>query len=563
MLPNWVAKLPRNFRPRRQWLVYAIGLICSLTILCCNRQQTQELNRDYGITANPVPLYSNLGSLQHPISTKSPQAQSYFNQGLTLVYGFNHGEAVRSFATAIKFDPDCAMCHWGIALALGPNINAGMKSENISIAWDEAKTALKLSDRANVTPAEKEYIQALQARYRPEANADRGRLDQAYAEAMQVVAQRYPQDADAATLYAEAVMDTSPWNYWDNGKPKAAISPAIAALETALKLDPAHPGAHHYYIHMMEDAPEPQKSLPSAETLGRVVPGIAHLVHMPSHIFQRVGRYREAVLANQQAIAADKSYIAKSAPTPDYYHHYVAHNYHFLWSSAVLSGQSKLAIDTAQAIAAQAGRDSIAPLGNRDNFAALPLYTFTRFGAWQSILATPKPKSKYVEGVWHYARGMALANTGKIDEANTELRSLQTISTAPDIAQLKIWDRPASKFLAVTIEDLSGTIAARERNYPTAIDHLTTAWQLANKLSYSEFGNWFSAIGYDLGKLLLQSGRATEAATVYNQELARYPENGYSLFGLAQSLKATGKKEEAKAVEQRFAKAWQDADFQL
>jgi tetratricopeptide (TPR) repeat protein len=562
MLKALISLWERSYRQSRKWIVYPIALSMGILLLCCGRQPTMKVNMDYGLAAQPVPLYENLGSHHHRISTTSSQAQRYFDQGLTLLYGFNHGEAVRSFAMAAKLDPDCAICHWGIALALGPNINAPMKPEAVAIAWKETQTALALSHRTGVTQSERDYIQALQPRYQPRSG-DRRKLDRDYARSMQELHRRYLQDTDAATLFAEAVMDTRPWDYWENDKPRPEMQPAIAALETAIKLDPTHPGAHHYYIHLMESAPDGKTALPSAEKLGQIVPGIAHLVHMPSHIFQRLGRYRDSVLANQNAIAADRLYLGHSQPSSEYYHNYVTHNYHFLWSSAVLLGQGQLAIQTARDIASQSQLDTLSTPGVRQNFIALPLYTLTQFERWSEILQSPKPQDKYVEGVWHYARGMALAHRGQWDLARAELRSLTALAKEPNIATLKIWEQPATKFLQVTVGSLSGTLAEGEGNRQKAIADLTTAWKDANQLSYSEFGNWFSAIGYSLGQLLLKADRPQEAASIYQQELSRYPDNGWSLFGLAASLKAQGKIAAAKEIKQQAIAAWKYADFPI
>jgi tetratricopeptide (TPR) repeat protein len=534
-----------------------------MTVLCCVPQRESKLTTYSPPISDPVPLFQNLGSLHHPISTSSIQAQRYFNQGLTWLYGFNHGEAVRSFRMATQLDPNCAMCHWGIALALGPNINAPMTAAAVPIAWQETQIALRLADRPPTTPAERDYIRSLQVRYQAEAKEDRSDLDRAYASSMKDLARRYPQDPDAATLFAEAAMDTSPWDYWDNGQPRPAMQPAIAALATALKLDPKHPGAHHYYIHLMENAPDPRVALTSAEQLGQIAPGIAHLVHMPAHIFQAIGRYQDSVIANQEAIAADRTYLASSKPTAEYHHSYVSHNYHFLWSSAVLSGQRKLAIQTARDIAAQSERDPISAPGTRQNFAALPLYTLVQFGQWSAILQEPQPNSPYVAGVWHYARGMAFAQGKKFVAAQAELRSLTALIQDPSITTLQIWDQPATKFLEVARSSLAGTIAAQQGDLTAAITELNTAWKLANNLSYSEFGNWFSAIGYSLGQILLQADRPQEAEVIYRQELDRYPENGWSLSGLAASLQAQGQNEAAAAIKQRSIAAWKYSDFNI
>jgi tetratricopeptide (TPR) repeat protein len=513
-----------------------------------------------------APLFNNLGNYHHPISTKSQLAQRYFDQGLILAYGFNHAEAERSFREAAKLDPDCAICNWGVALVLGSNINAAMDDTAVSPAWEALQKALQLSGKAS--EKEKAYIQALAKRYSQKPVEDRKSLNIDYANAMREVAKIYPDDLDAATLFAEALMNTMPWDYWqENGKPKLETQEILATLETVLKRNPNHPGANHLYIHAVE-AVRPELGVAAADRLGNLVPGSGHLVHMPSHIYIRVGRYHDAAIANQQAIAADKEYITQCHKQGMYPLAYVPHNHHFLWAAATMEGNQKLAMQAAYDTAAMADEKQMREpgYGTLQHYYSIPLYTLTRFGKWDEILAEPAPADdlKYPTGVWHYARGTALTAKGQLQEAARELEHLQAIAADPALEKVTIWDiNTTGSLLKIASEVLTGKLAAKQGDYEKAIAHLKTAVNLEDKLNYDEPPPWHYPVRQSLGAVLLEANRPAEAEIVYHEDLKRFPENGWSLAGLAKSLEAQGKTEEAQAVQKRFTTAWKHADLSL
>ncbi|WP_315790444.1 hypothetical protein [Fischerella sp. JS2] len=513
-----------------------------------------------------TPLFKNLGNYHHPISTKSQLAQRYFDQGLILTYGFNHAEAERSFRQAAKLDPNCAICNWGIAFVLGANINAVMTDEAVSPTWEALKKALQLSDKAS--EKEKAYIQALAKRYSAKVVEKRKSLNLAYANAMREVAKRYPDDLDAATLFADAVMNTMPWDYWqENGEPKPETQEILQTLEAVLKRNPNHPGANHLYIHAVE-AVKPELGIAAADHLGNLVPGSGHLVHMPSHIYIRVGRYHDAVVANQKATAADKEYITQCHKQGMYPLAYVPHNHHFLWAAATMEGNEKLSMQAAYDTAAMADEQKMREpgYGTLQHYYSIPLYTMTRFGKWDEILAETVPAKdlQYANGVWHYARGTAFNAKGQFQEATQELEKLKVIATDPALTKVTIWDtNTTAALLKIAVEVLTGKLAAKQGDYNQAIAHLKTAVSLEDKLNYDEPPPWHYPVRQSLGAVLLQANQPAEAEIVYQQDLQRFPENGWSLAGLAQSLEAQGKTEAAQAVQKRFQAAWKNADLPM
>ncbi|HHP7231735.1 MAG TPA: hypothetical protein ACFCUY_12865 [Xenococcaceae cyanobacterium] len=544
----------------RRWHIFIVSLLftISLGLFSSASSKIDE--------PPPAPLFTGMGTHHHPITTDSPQAQRYFDQGLVLAYGFNHAEAARSFREAIKLDADCAMCHWGLAYVLGPNINVPMADEAILESYQAINQALQLG--SNSSPLEQAYIAALAERYTDKVVADRSVLDRNYAKAMQQVVENYPDDLDAATIYAEAVMDTTPWNYWTEAQqPKPEIQAVLTTLESVLRGNPNHPGANHLYIHALE-AMHPEKAIAAADRLGTLVPGSGHLVHMPSHIYVRVGRYHDAVVANQKAIAVDRDYITQCHAQGVYPLAYVPHNHHFLWFAAILEGNSKLAIAAGKNVANMVDPQMMREpgMGTLQHFYAVPLYSLVRFGKWQEILATPQPELdlKYPTGVWHYARGLAYTATGKLPQAKQELQALTTLAKDPELASVTIWDlNTTQNLLQIATKVLAGEIDAKQENYDSAIAHLTQAVQLEDALNYNEPPDWSTPTRQYLGALFLAAQRPTEAEQVYRQDLAIYPNNGWSLWGLAQSLQLQGKAAAAKAVQQQFNSAWQYADVKL
>ncbi|WP_164929090.1 tetratricopeptide repeat protein [Gloeobacter violaceus] len=513
-----------------------------------------------------APLFNKLGNYHHPVSTRNPQAQRYFDQGLILAYGFNHAEAARSFKEAARLDPNCAMCYWGWAYVLGPNINAPMAPEAVPEAWRAVRKAVALSKGASVR--ERAYIQALAKRYASKPPQDRKPLDLAYARAMGEVARRYPADLDAATLYAEALMDTSPWDYWQpDGQPKPQARQIIATLESVLERKSDHPGANHFYIHAVEKQ-RPELGVAAADRLITLVPGAGHLVHMASHIYIRVGRYPDAVLSNQRAIEADDAYVASCHAQGIYPLLYRPHNHHFLWFAASMSGQSTVAMEAARFTARVEPKLLRAPdlAGGLQHFSTIPTYTAVRFGKWDEILATPAPEAdlKYPTGVWHYAQGRAQLAKGQSEQTAQHLDKLRTIAEDPELEKLKIWSfSPTGSLLKIASEVLAGELAAGKGNYDEAVSHLQKAVQMEDALVYTEPAEWYQPTRQALASILLRAGRAEEAERIYRADLKLYPDNGWSLMGLTQSLQAQGKTAEAQSAQQQFSKAWKTADVTL
>lgn len=513
-----------------------------------------------------APLFTDMGTNQHPITTKSSQAQRYFDRGLILAYGFNHAEAAHSFREAIKLDPDCAMCNWGLAYVLGPNINAKMENDAVPESYQAMQQAIKLAK--NSSESEQAYIQALAKRYTNLPVTDRSSLDIAYAKAMKQVVQQYPDDLDAATIYAEALMDTMPWSYWTKEKePKPETQEILDTLESVLERDPNHIGANHLYIHVVEGA-KPQLGIAAADRLRNLVPNSGHLLHMPSHIYIRVGRYHDAVIANQKAIAVDNDYLTQCHAQGIYSLAYIPHNHHFLWFVATLEGDSFLATTTGKNIAAMVEPQMMREpgMGTLQHFYSIPLFTSIRFGQWDEILATPQPEAdlKYPTGVWHFARGLAYTAQDKIAQAQQELEQLDLLARDPELETVTIWDINTSQnILKIATEVLRGELAAKQGDYLQAIAHLRQAVTLEDALTYDEPADWSIPVRQYLGAALLKDHRFAEAEQVYREDLALYPNNGWSLFGLVQSLQAQGKESEAQMTQQQFDSAWQYADVQL
>jgi tetratricopeptide (TPR) repeat protein len=512
-----------------------------------------------------APRLQKLGDHKFPVTTSSPRAQLFINQGLMLAYGFNHAEAARSFREAARLDPKCAMAYWGMALVMGPNINMPMPSEAEAKAYEMLQKAISL--KSNASERERAYIDALAKRYSPEEKPDRNELDRAYAEAMRQLHERYPEDLDAATLYAEALMDLRPWNYWTRDmQPYPETVEIHRILESVLARNPNHPGAIHYYIHAVELG-RPELAEAGAERLWKLAPGAGHLVHMPSHIFRRVGRYADASKSNEDAVAADEDYITQCRAQGVYPLAYYPHNIHFLWDSATMEGRSHVAIKAARKSASSIPDGAWREVPLLHQFVVAPLFAYTRFGKWDVILSEPRPpeESPFWTGVWHYARGLAFTATGKPDQAARELNSLEGIAAEKSLDGFRVtFSRNGAKaILDIAVEVLAGEMAAQQGDYDKAIARLHRAVLLEDNLIYNEPPDWHVPARQSLGAVLLEAGRTAEAEAIYWQDLERNRENGWSLFGLMQSLQAQGKEEQAVLVEDRFRKAWSQADVTL
>ena len=512
-----------------------------------------------------APRLQNVGKHVFPVTTHSEQARLFMNQGLNLTYGFNHAEAARAFAEAARLEPHNAMAYWGQALVLGPNINSPMAPEAEPQAFELIQKALEM--KSHVSQREQDYIDALAVRYtgKPE---DRKAADQAYAGAMRLLHEKYPDDQDAATLYAEALMDLQPWDYWlRDGRAHGGTNEVIKALDGVLAKNAEHPGALHLYIHLWEGSRTPEKAESAADRLLPLAPAAGHLVHMPGHIYQRVGRYSDVVKANQLAIVADEDYITQCRAQGLYPLGYYPHNIHFLWFGATMGGQSKLAIESARKTANSIPPDVVKQMPILQTFLLVEDFALVRFGKWDEILALPELRfeSMFTRGVRHYARGMAFARKGNIARAQKELGALKKIAADPQLIAT-----PASMsanlpdaVLRIASEALAGEIAAEQRDFNQAIAHLETAVRLQDALAYTEPDDWHYPVRHSLAAVLMMAGRHAEAETVYWDDLSEHPKNGWALYGLAQALRAQGKTEAAKAVDADFQEAWKHADVQL
>ena len=511
-----------------------------------------------------APRLQNLGTHTFRITTKSARAQLFVNQGLNLAYGFNHGEARRAFAEAARLDPACAMAYWGQALVLGPNINAAMAPDDEPRALAFVQKAVSLARGA--TPRERDYIAALATRYTGKAD-DRARADRAFADAMRALAKKYPRDLDAATIFAEALMDLRPWNYWTrDGLPQEGMAEAIAALERVIAANPRHPGALHYWIHLWEPTKTPERAEGEADRLLPLMPGAGHIVHMPAHIYLRVGRYADVVSSNKQAVAADEEYITQCRAQGMYPLVYYPHNVHFVWLGATMLGQGHLAVESARKAAASVAPATPEQLPYVQGFLVVPYFAMVRFGRWDEILAAPKPahETLFTRAIWHFARGSAFAAKGQADRAVQERAALEAIASDPALAKMPPFSlNPPDKIVAIAVDVLKGDLAARQKQYDAAVAHFDRAVRLEDALIYAEPPDWHAPVRHWLGAALLEAGRPAEAEIVYWEDLKRNRDNGWALFGLHQALLAQGKKDESALVEQRFRKAWSGADVTL
>lgn len=516
----------------------------------------------------PGPLLDGLGHLQHPVTTRSKRAQIYFDQGMRLLFGFNHKEAIRSFRSAAFLDPDCAMAHWGVAYAFGPHVNKPMDASDTAGAWEALQKAV--AKKSGVTPKEQAYIEALQKRYQAEHKEDRLALDQAFAAAMRTLTTQYPDDLDAQTFFAESLMNTMPWNYWTRDRtPKPETEEILAALRFVLARDPGHPGANHYYIHAVEAGPQPEAGVPSADRLLEYAPNAGHLVHMPAHIYMRVGQYSDAVMANELALKADRNYIRHCRAQGFYPGAYYPHNMHFLWWAQMIEGQSTESLRTARA-AAQYALDNVcgpSKAVEAPRLRHLPWLTLARFGRWDEILALTRPPTTndflVDRAVWHFVRGLALAARKDGKGAIQEQASLASITRSPEAKALSSPVFPASDTLEIAALWLTGKAAGAQGNTSEMIAQLEKAVAAADALPYMEPAYWPVPVRPALGAAFLQSGLAAKAERVFREDLNRWPRNGWSLFGLEQALRAQNKTQQADDVHRQFLSAWRHADVDL
>jgi len=513
-------------------------------------------------SSNREPLYDNLGTLHHPITTSNRLAQQYFDQGLRLVYAFNHEEAIRSFEEAARLDPKAAMPHWGTALALGPNINAPMNRDQERRAYEAVQKANARASQAS--QRELVYIQALTVRYSIASDADRKSLDRTYADAMRKLSQQYPDDSDAATLFAEALMDLRPWDFWTReGQPQPGTQEIVATLEHVLERNPNHIGACHYYIHTVEASRQPERALPCARRLAGLAPGAGHLVHMPSHVYIRLGMYEEAARHNTQAVIADRHYLEGRNLSGIYPIGYYPHNIHFLWAVLMMQGRSGEAVKAAQDLVRTVPVEAVRAVPEIESFLSTPLFTLTRFGQWDEVLQQPPPPSdlSYSLAIWHYARGLAFIAKGRLERAEEALQAVKEIAKTISSERV-VGNNSAFSLLRIASQVLAGQLEARGQRMDEAIRHIQEAVRLQDDLRYYEPPDWYYPVRESLGTLLLSAGRPKEAEAVFREDLTRTPRNPWSLYGLSQSLR-TQNTEEATAVREEFQQAWSRADLEF
>lgn len=553
-------------------MIRILGIVVSVAALGVaasgqhhDKHDSRALKEDPRLAPGQLaPVLEGLGDHYHAVTTSSKRAQLFFDQGLKLTYGFNHKEALRAFKEAARLDPDCAMAYWGWALVLGPNLNLPMMEDVVEQAYEAIQLAV--SKASKVSEQEQDYIEALALRYSDDTKADRGTLDAAYAKVMAELYGKYPNDNDAGTLYAASLMNMSPWNYWTKDKqPRKNTVTFLSTLEEVIKRDPSHEGALHYYIHAIEPV-DPDRGEKIADALSGLAPGAGHLVHMPSHIWMQLGRYEDSFAANAKASLADEEYITQCNAQGIYPLGYYPHNVHFLAWAAIMQGNSKSAIESSRKVASKVPQNLEGNYwGLYQTFLSMPLYTLVRFGQWEAILQEPRPEKGliYLKGIWHYARGMAYTHSGKIEAANAELAKVAGISNDPGYEQEKMGFAKARKLLTIARETLAGDLAAKEGNYEKALSHLERAVRLEGSLTYNEPPDWYYSVRHSLGAALLEAGYPEEAEVVYWEDLRKYRENGYSLYGLWQSLQAQNRIEEADGIKERFQIAWKHADVEL
>lgn len=515
-------------------------------------------------------LLEGLGDYHFPVTSKHPEVQRWFDQGLMLTFGFNHDAAERSFLKATELDPDCAMCWWGASLVVGPHVNAAMDPADNADAWSRLQKAKALAP--NASERERAFIEALSARYAENPPADRRALDEAYAEATRKLVQQRPDDLDAAVFHAEALMDLQPWDYYDADlQPKGNTAEVVSTLESVMARNPDHAGALHLYVHAVEASEAPERGAAAADRLRELIPGSGHLVHMPAHIYARVGRWHDAVIANQRAIEADDAYLALCRGNTQgvYPLGYVPHNHHFLWFAASMEGNGAIAREAARTTAE---RTDLQELMRQDGFAGLQHYWLTpwfervRFGRWDEIAAAPNPAPDlpYVTAIWHYAQGMAAVRQERLDDAQEHLDALRPLAADPLMDKLTVWDRyPLAYAARIAERVVTAELAAARGQHDAAVAALREAVKIEDGIPYDEPPGWHAPVRQTLGAVLLDAGRAADAERVYREELRRNPGNGWSLYGLTRSLQAQDRNAEAEAVEREFDQAWRNADVRL
>jgi tetratricopeptide (TPR) repeat protein len=508
-----------------------------------------------------IPLFDNLSEYHRGVTTKSESAQQYFDQGLTLYYGFNHEAAIKSFQQAIAYDSTCAMAWWGQAISEGPNINNPVMD---SVAKAEAwQTILKAQQHlSDASPLEQELIKALSLRYAWPAPENRKSLDSTYADAMREIYKENPDDPDVGALFADALLNIRPWDYWKpDGTSQPGTEELVSVLEHTLSVSPDHPGACHFYIHTMEASSTPKKALPAADKLRNRIPGAGHLVHMPSHIDIRLGHYKESIVANQKAIIADSVWVKSGG----FYTMYRAHNFHFLAYSAMFTGQKQVALDAGNSMINQIPEELVNAFPDfLEGFMAIPYHVMIRFGMWDEIITLPEPPKEQplTRAFWRYSRVVAFSATGKVNEASAEFNLLQDdYNNVPDSRM--IGNNPGKTVLKIGLHMAEGEMEYRKANYEKAFHLLRLAVQEDDSLRYDEPWGWMMPIRHSLGALLIEQKKFGEAENVYKRDLEIHPGNGWALKGLSTCYHNTGRHMEAMNTDELFDQAWSDSDIPL
>lgn len=532
----------------------------------CNVPRTTD--KDWFTSGRKAPLFQGLQGIDFRITTSVPEAQTYFNQGMMLAYGFNHAEAARSFFEATRLDSTSAMAYWGFAYVLGPNYNAGMEEDNFQRAYEAVLKAQSLSTQA--TPKEVALIRALAARYVQDPPDNRAPLDSAYAAAMKGVYAQYPDDPDVGALYAEALMDLHPWDLYDKKTkaPRAWTPSLIKILEHLIQQHPTHPGAHHFYIHAQEASSTPEKALTSARLLEKLVPGSGHLLHMPSHIYINTGDYHEGSLSNVHALEVDSIYTAACHAQGAYPLSYYPHNYHFLAATATLEGNTALAWKAATQLQRHISPEimRMPGWGTLQHYYTIPYYIAAKLSMWDTVMAIPAPERDlvYPRAIWHYARGMACLGKGDLPNARKEMDSLTRLSADTILQHLSIWNiNTTADLVQIASKVLSAGILVQASRLDSAIVALKAAVAMEDQLNYNEPPDWFFSVRHHLGAVLLKAGKYKEAEEVYRQDLKVWRRNGWALIGLHHALAQQGRAAAAKKAMGEFEIAWKYADSRI
>lgn len=571
-------------KKRTIWLAILLGFVLALLMIDCEGDEPETVQVDADLaniasigcivqqfilepdtTKQIAPLFDKLGQHQFKITTSNDKAQQFFNQGLTLLYGFNHAEAHRSFLEAARLDPDCAMAYWGQAYALGPNINDPAPDDDRKMMSREATDkAMKLVN--GTTPVEADLITALDARYSTNVQQPVEELNTAYMRAMEKVRMKHSSNSDVLTLYAASVMNTMPWSYWtESMAPKGGTTKCQKALEQAMSLDKDNPGPHHYYIHLME-LPFPDKAIPSAERLTGLIPAAGHLEHMPSHIFIRTGRYADAVAANKTAILADEDYISQCYAQGMYPLAYYPHNIHFLWSASSYIGMSSTAIDAAKKTAEKVPVGEMINLPFLQDFKSVPLQAYVRFGKWNEILTIPYPGKdyKHLNLMWHYARGMAFIRKNNLPEAKEELAMLEKFMNDEELTTIMaVFNNYSSDIAKIAYHVVLGEYLAASGKNNEATEAFKQGVAAQDALVYTEPVGWHIPVRQNLGTHLLNTDQAAKAEDVFRKDLEQARDNGWSLMGLYLSLEAQNKTQEAQKIKARFDQIWENSDIEI